>query len=713
MLPYPFYVYKTLIVKFLKQHPVNCLRSIRWIFIALIVIYSTEYSFSQKENDYCGLFQKTIRLYNENSIHPIEPEKFNIKQFQDDFLSSADPYSILFTTNDLGLFSSIQDAVREDGSKSYCAIETNLLESYKKSIENTIEVFEDLKTTEFDFNRMDSVYIGYGPVQNTFGLDKNNRCRLYIKSLIIRNIIESTATYDSIKKDSKAFNSFIDSIKTKKINKEIDILKKLLGNPTEFRSRLFSSYINSFIVQYDPYAFVFSGDAYNQFKEQLSTSSSLFGFRLETNLRGEIIIASVIPGSSAWRSGMINPGDKVLKLEKDNKTSIDLEESEMNEIIDFLSNITTEKLTITLYKADNKIKAVDLYREKLETIENSVQAFILNSEQKVGYIILPAFYTSWERQNQFGCAQDVGRAIYYLKKNNIESLIIDLRNNSGGSIIEAIDLAGIFVDFGTLSVAQNKNKELTSIKDFNRGTLYSGPLALLVNSNSASASEMVAAVLQDYNRAIIIGDTTFGKATGQTLLPLDKESKNIIKFTTKNYYRVTGKTYNAKGVVPDIALPYYSQNSIYKKKNIYSPALDSINKKTYYKPLKAIPIKDLYLKSYARILSNAQFQKRYTIDSVYSNFVSQNSYLPLNLDSYYDIIRQKELFDNQVDSFIASESDSFTVELLPKDKELFNTNTYYSDLYNTSIKYILSDPYIDEALKIVSDYTTIKKNEHD
>ena len=235
-------------------------------------------------------------------------------------------------------------------------------------------------------------------------------------------------------------------------------------------------------------------------------------------------------------------------------------------------------------------------------------------------------------------------------------------------------------------------------------------MALLVNSNSASASEMTAAVLQDYNRAIIIGDTTYGKSTGQILLPVDKENKEILKFTTNKYYRATGKSYNLKGVIPDIVLPNYSNKITGKKIFQYSNSTDSINKKTFYKPLAPIPKNILNVKSQKRLINNTKFQKLHTIDSIHSTLIIQNSYLPLNFENYYKLIQQKELIDNQIDFILDSESDYFTIELLPKDQEMLRINKYYSDLYKVSFKTILADPYIDESLKILIDYIKIKRN---
>ena len=285
------------------------------LLISIIFVYSVEYCFSQNNDDYCVLFQKTIKLYNENTLYPIEPKEFNIIQFQDDFVKSIDPNSIIFTVNDLELFSLIQQVIKDDYISSYCSVENDFINIYKKNIESTIEIFEKLKTFRLDFNKPDSIYFGYESLQHTFKLDKESRCKLYIKSIIIQDIIESTTKYDSLKQNREVLLSYIDSIKIKQINKEIELLKKLLDTPKEYQENLFNSFFNSFIIQYDPYAYLFSNDTYNKFKEQLSSYSSDFGFQLETNKQGEIIIASVIQCSSSWKIWIINLGDKVLKLE--------------------------------------------------------------------------------------------------------------------------------------------------------------------------------------------------------------------------------------------------------------------------------------------------------------------------------------------------------------------------------------------------------------
>ncbi len=683
---------------------------IRFSILFFIAIFGSEYCISQHTQNYCDLFKKTLQSYNENSLTPIKPEKFDMIKFERDFLASIDPNAIIFSADDLKLFDAVQQVIQNDYTSSYCTIEADFRDIYKRNCESTIQILERLSTQRFELNKPDSICVNPESLQNTYEMDKMNRCRVFIKSIIIQKVLESTTQYDSLKENPDLLLAYIDSIKVKRIQKEISQIKKLLSHPDEYHEKLFSAFMNNFMTQYDPYAYLFSSNAYNKFKEALSSNSSYFGFQIEMNKLGDIIIASVIPGSNAWKTGMINSGDIIVKFETENKASIIIEENEISEVIDFLSNITNEKLIVTLLKADKKTVKVDLYREKLENVENSVQAFILQGKHKIGYIILPAFYTSWESQNQFGCAQDVGRAIYFLKKENIESLIIDLRNNSGGSIGEAIDLAGIFIDFGTLSVERSKNNELVSIKDFNRGTLYADPLAILVNSNSASASEMVAAVLQDYNRAVIIGDTTYGKATGQILQPIMENDETVLKLTTSKYYRVTGHTYDTEGVIPDVVLPDYFYQSDFKNMSLRKNRMDTINRKTFYNPLPSFPKDSLQLKSRERISHNNKYQSLRSIDHIYSDLFLQKKYLPLDFKHYYKIIQQKEVLDQKIVAYIDLKTDFFTVQLLPKEEGMAKMNKFYADLYNESTNAILADPYIEETFRILIDYIHIKKN---
>jgi carboxyl-terminal processing protease len=227
-------------------------------------------------------------------------------------------------------------------------------------------------------------------------------------------------------------------------------------------------------------------------------------------------------------------------------------------------------MLLTVRKADGQIRKVELRKESMQVDDDEhIKSFVLrNNNQAIGYISLPAFYTDWETGSESakGCANDLAKEILRLRKENISGLIFDLRYNGGGSMQEAVDLSGLFIDAGPVAQLNTEPGKMVTLKDVNRGTVYDGPLLILVNGVSASASELVTGTLQDYHRAVIMGSVSYGKATGQVILPLDtvirkdlkplnKQDDAFCKITVEKLYRVTGASIQAKGVMPDILLP--------------------------------------------------------------------------------------------------------------------------------------------------------------
>jgi carboxyl-terminal processing protease len=283
-------------------------------------------------------------------------------------------------------------------------------------------------------------------------------------------------------------------------------------------------------------------------------------------------------------------------------------DAEVEEIERTLAASGGNTVNITVKKADGTTRQVALHKERLEEQEDEeedkVKSYILQGDRKIGYISLPAFYSDWEGTLGInGCANDVAKEIIKLKKENIEGLMIDLRYNGGGSLQEAVELSGIFIDAGP--VAQLKYKlepKPETLKDAVRGTIYDGPLLLLVNGFSASASEMVAAVMQDYHRALIVGSPTYGKATAQIVLPLDTTinlenlngktvASSYIKLTTSRLFRVNGTTAQAHGVQPDIVLPDLTDAVPEREVNEkYALPPTTIDANKYYKPLAPLPV---------------------------------------------------------------------------------------------------------------------------
>lgn len=367
---------------------------------------------------------------------------------------------------------------------------------------------------------------------------------------------------------------YVDSIQPSVMNKVRmsyqNPIKNILQSPGGIVQAVGDAYCKAIALAYDPHTEFFPLTEKENFDNMLGQKTMAFGFQFKMLDDGSIQIDNVAPGSPAFKSGQINKGDKIESVQWEAQHPIDLRDADGEQLGKVLDLSNHGKATFKIKKPDGTIKTVALWKESMEDADddNRVKSFLLNANKKVGFISLPAFYQDWDSESEGinGCANDVAKEILKLKKENIQGLILDLRYNGGGSVQEAIDLAGIFIDAGPVAQVKGKDDKLFILKDTHRGTMYDGPLLILLNGYSASASELVAGTLQDYNRALIVGSPTYGKATAQVILPLDttisleSNSDNLIresylKVTISQLYRVNGTTAQFSGVTPDVLLP--------------------------------------------------------------------------------------------------------------------------------------------------------------
>lgn len=321
---------------------------------------------------------------------------------------------------------------------------------------------------------------------------------------------------------------------------------------------------------FDPHTDYFPKEEKEEFETHLGKKPLVFGFSIVDEEDGGVKIESLEPGSPAYKSGQINKGDRIVAIQCEGKEKVTVGDKGVVFVSDLLDDNNTEKATITVKKADGTTKQVSLQKERVDNGEDDdrVKSFVLKGAKTIGYVSLPAFYVDWDEKDNGnnGCANDVAKEIIKLKEEHIDGLMIDVRFNGGGSVREAIELAGIFIDAGPVALVKEKEGKTQILKDLNRGTIYDGPLAIMVNGESASASELFAGTLQDYHRAIVVGSPTFGKATGQVVLPLDTtinkkdnlkdvKADSYLKITDWALFRVSGKTAQCSGVEPDIVLP--------------------------------------------------------------------------------------------------------------------------------------------------------------
>ncbi|HET9430289.1 MAG TPA: carboxy terminal-processing peptidase, partial [Chitinophagaceae bacterium] len=484
-----------------------------------------------------------------------------------------------------------------------------------------------------------------------------------------------------------------------------------LHSPEAVAQHVKEAYLVAIASSFDPHTEFFSPGEREHFEAALSTQTKSYGIVIDES-DGKLVIKQLIPGGPAWKSGEVHRDDQVLQLRFDNGESIDASSLSAEELTEMLEESEAASMAVGIKKTDGTVKTIILPREKIETEENSVKSFVLKGSKKIGYISLPDFYTSWDQESGSSCADDVAKEIVNLKKEQIEGLILDVRFNGGGSMGEALQLIGIFINEGPLVGVKESSGKPGFLKDPYRGTIYDGPMVVLINGQSASASEALAASLQDYNRAVIVGSTSYGKATIQRIFPMDTTAgerkvvspSGFVKITIGKFYRLNGGTTQLNGVRPDVYLPDAFDVLKYKEKFVpLALPSDTINRNNYYKALPGLPSSQLAQQSSQRLNVNAGFNSLKSSLQQYEDFFGgEEQTVPLNLEAFekwkaqYNqaIIGQEEKTENTT---------LFEVSNHGYEQQRLKSNSYAGEINAVFIKNLKQDMYIEEGFRVLTD----------
>ncbi|MFI5203767.1 MAG: carboxy terminal-processing peptidase [Flavobacteriales bacterium] len=626
-----------------------------------------------------------------------------------------DPLGLIFLEKDMKAFSEYRSKLHTSWGTYSCLFLNNVTAVYTRRLKSCDSITQHLLAKPLDFKTVD-----------VFTLDlKNKSYAPDLKGLAARwnKWLRLEALYYMFDSDVETGKIPTPSSALKKEPEAREKLKKMEGRRIKrktdhtggIEAYLAELFLDAMARSFDPHSTYFTMQEKQEFQNELSTDILTFGFELDENDKENIEIVHLVPGGAAWKTNVMHEGDRVLKITWDDGSVSVMADSELYDVDRKLASVETKKIKVTLLSADGTTETVSLSKEKAVAEDNIVNSFILHGERKVGYIALPGFYTEWETINPLGCANDVAKEIIKLKEESIGGLILDLRDNGGGSLSEAIQLAGIFINEGPILVTTSRGEKPVVYKDVNRGTIYNGPMLVLVNHNSASASELLAATLQDYKRAIIAGTSTYGKATGQVILPLDTSLHNISqdkwsyepqdysKVTVEKLYRVTSITHQKQGVIPDIEIPdiaIFADGG--ERDNPYCLTKDSITKKVYYTALDELPLAYLKEKSNSRIKSDTLYSNLKQWGDSISGVDNITNY-PLQADRFYSFLQREEKIWDKMDQYSERPTSRFKTENHKYDIALFNQDVYHKEINQRYMEYISVDPAIEESFNVLID----------
>jgi carboxyl-terminal processing protease len=634
----------------------------------------------------------------------------------DQFMERLDPYKLYFTADDAKLLGAYRNQLDEELNGRQWTFLDKALPLYKERLKKADTLINSLLQKPQDLSVADKLGLGVDSLK--FAASEQLWKQKWQRWLKYRTLEYMAGICDAKKGDAKTCLQYEPQAREKTKAAELRAIKKLLQHPAGYEAYAVSIFNESMANLFDPHTSYMPPAEKEAFETGLGTEGLYFGLSVIENEKGEIELAQLMPGSPAWRCGELNQGDVIVQLAWEGKEPISAEGATAQEVSDILDLDNHTKLNLTVRKTDGILKTVSLAKEKIRNDDNMVKGFILKGEKKIGYIYLPGFYTSFEATSTTSCANDVAKEIVKLKKENIQALILDVRYNGGGSMQEALDMAGIFIEDGPLALIKDKSGKTVTLRDMNRGTIYDGPLLLMVNGQSASASELLAAVLQDYNRAVVAGGNTFGKGSAQIILPVDTNrlgkfgsmggpppEHGFVKLTVQKFYRVTGSTTQHQGVKPDIVLPEIFDELDYSESNFKTalPA-DTTTRNKYYKPLSPLPLAALKQNSSTRVAANPMFEKmRQAGAMLKKQEEAAAGIVPLKWNDYYTGFHKAFPMPDREEAKKNAAAAKYEVDNTAFDKQQLGTDATGTYMNTQWKQRLLYDIYVHEAWNILND----------
>lgn len=542
--------------------------------------------------------------------------------------------------------------------------------------------------------------------------DLKNEWRKMLKYQVLSRLDELMTNQEKAKakKDTvfteRPFDSLEVEARRKTLKANEDWFKRLKKINNKDR---FASYLNSITGLYDPHTEYFAPKEKKRFDQSMSGQFEGIGAKLQSK-DGILKVSEIIVGSPSFKQGELKAGDEIHKVAQGTQEPIDITNMEMDEAIDLIKGKKGTEVRLTVKKPDGSFKVIAIIRDVIEIEETYAKSAIINNKRKLGYIYLPMFYADFTRNGAHRCSADMKKELEKLKKQGVEGVIIDLRDNGGGSLQEVVEMAGLFISKGPVVQVKNKQGSVNIMEDKNSDITWDGPLTILINQNSASASEILAAAIQDYKRGLIIGSQSFGKGTVQSFLDLDQyllpqfdtmKPMGSVKVTMQKFYRINGGATQLKGVMPDVVLPNpYSYIDMGEKELDYPMPWDEIARANY-QDFNTINYEKVKKSSQDRVKSNSAFK---LIDTEAKDLKSKkdDSKYNLKLDKFRAELKEYREQNKKYDD-LKKEIKGFEVELLPVDAEKLQNDTTKLNRELKWIKNIQKDNYIFEASNILND----------
>lgn len=631
----------------------------------------------------------------------------------DSFINSLDPSKRYFTQEDLKEFSKykyqIDNQLLQDDISFYQLVYNRFL--YKTK--NAKSYYTDLLANPFKFNKNEIIDLDYTKVP--FAKNNNELIDYWRKQLKLQTLGRIQNQIDLQEEKLKNDKNYaIASFETL----EVSARKEVLENMDELYMRIqrlenddwFSTFLNSVVGAFDPHTTYMDPTKKENFDQTMSGKVEGIGARLmEKGIYTHV--SDLVAGGPASKQGELEPGDIILKVAQGDEKPLDIVGMRLSDAIKFIKGKKGTEVRLTVEKKlDGSTKVISIIRDVVQLDETFVKSSIVKKDgKKYAIIDLPSFYIDFKDNNFRDSAKDMEKEIERLKSEGVVGLIVDLRNNGGGSLKTAIEISGLFIDQGPIVQVKYRGENPIIKSDIDPQIQWEGSVVVLVNEFSASASEIFAAAMQDYKRAVILGgNQTYGKGTVQNILPINQFYPNYeddlgyLKMTIQKFYRVNGGSTQKEGVYSDIAMPSrYSYMKFGERDLDGALEWDKVPQAKYSQTNSYANFNDVIYKSKERIAADTNFK----LVNEYAKWLKKNQDETSYSLNYKKFLKDSEVREKEAEKFksVFDYKSNLTFISPQYEQSIFKNNKDLEDKRVAWHKNLSKDMYVSEALNVLSE----------
>ena len=633
-----------------------------------------------------------------------------------DYIAALDPSKRFFLQSDINEFSQFELELDDQLTNKDLTFFNLTYDRLMLRMEESKKVFKVILSKPFNYSLDEDFNVDYDKAPYA----KNSA---ELKEKWRKQIKLSTLSSFTDKKKMEEDKKLKDPNYVMKTHKELDeetrensltSLNDSFGFMSELkRDDWFTLYINSIMSRFDPHTTYFAPEEKERFDVSMSGKLEGIGARLQKK-NDYTEISELISGGPAWRGKKLEAGDLVMKVAQGNGTPVDVVGMRLDDVVKKIKGPKGSEVRLTVKKVDGTIQVISIIRDIVEIEETYAKSSIVEKNGlKYGVIYLPKFYIDFENKDGRDAGKDIALEVDRLKKSGVNGIVLDVRDDGGGSLSTVVDIAGLFIEQGPIVQIKSAGKKKEILYDTDKKIEWDGPLVIMVNEFSASASEILAAAIQDYKRGIIIGSKqTYGKGTVQNVIDLNQFVRNssagdlgALKTTTQKFYRINGGSTQLEGVSSDVVMPdRYAYLKMGERDEENAMKWDKIDPAPYTVWNKNSKFEQAVANSKERIAKNSQFQLIEENAKWIDSRSNENMY-SLNIDKF-------RVAQNQIEETakkfkpIVDYKNNLIFSSLPYELEEFSKDPVLKEKRERWHESLSKDVYVEEALNILDDLQT-------